>query len=270
VIPHACVESVGSPTISFNMRITPALKAIIPRGSLVASGKVLTHNDLQIVVRNAENALAPNVNASVQSDRSVDTVAQASSPTNSSGATTASVETRNQISVSTITSASSTIQTATPGKISWLPAHYQDNFLITCYVISNESDFVNTPLVKKIPGLPAGNKYRQGFISDVRMQGSGQASDGTILHYDGNSRYSIQSCARTATGACAVDGSTIAVDRTVIPLRGSVAIDTVGSRVARDTGGAIVGNHIDLYYGARRADCRAAGRRNLGVDFISY
>jgi 3D (Asp-Asp-Asp) domain-containing protein len=229
---------------------------------------VLTHDDLAILVRKADAPL-PGANAAVQSNRAADIIKQASAPTNGNGTASASVETRDQSADSTITSAAG-IETPSPGIVKWLPAHYQNNFLVTCYVISNESDFANTALVNNVNGLPAASKYRQGFISDVRMQGSGQAADGTILHYDGNNRYSVQSCARTASGACAVDGSTIAVDPKVIPLRGTVAIDTIGSRSARDTGGAINGNHIDVYFGARRADCRAAGKRDLGVDFVNY
>jgi 3D (Asp-Asp-Asp) domain-containing protein len=76
--------------------------------------------------------------------------------------------------------------------------------------------------------------------------------------------------ALTAKGTCAVDGSTIAVDPDVIPLRSTVAIETVGSRSALDTGHAITGNHIDVYYGARRSACQLAGHSNHGVDFINY
>jgi 3D (Asp-Asp-Asp) domain-containing protein len=142
--------------------------------------------------------------------------------------------------------------------------------LVTCYVISQESTFPATPLIGPVTGLPVGNRYRQGFISDVRLQGSGIALDGTTIHYDGNGRFSIQACPLTSSGACAVDGLTAAVDRTVVPFRGEVSIDTLGSRVAQDTGGAITGFHVDVYFGLRRSDCLQVGRQSLGVSFEHY
>jgi 3D (Asp-Asp-Asp) domain-containing protein len=252
------------------MKVIPATKPKIPADSGVSSKRVLTQDDVTLMLTDAANNPVAGAFATIQSDRAVDIITQPSSPTNASGTTTATVETRDQSANSTIISASNDTATASPGIIQWLPAHYENDFLVTCYVISNESDYARSALTDNVPGLPPENKYRQGFITDVRMQGSGQSTSGSIIHYDGHGRYSVQSCALTATGACAVDGVTIAVDPQVIPRRGTVAIDGVGTRVAQDTGGAITGYHIDVYYGARRPDCRAAGRRTLDVDFNNY
>ncbi len=252
------------------MQITPAPRPMIPAASRVVSKKVLTRDTLGLKVTKGPSTPAVGVNVKVQSDRAVDTISQPTTPTDANGETLAKIETRDQSGPSRITSASSDTPTPSPAVVNWLPARYESKFLVTCYVISNEADFADSPLISNIPGLPASDKYRSRFISDVRLQGSGQSTNGDILHYDGGGRYSVQSCARTATGACAQDGATIAVDRTVIPLRGTVAIDSVGSRTAQDTGGAILGDHIDVYYGTRRAECRAAGRRSLTVDFTSY
>jgi 3D (Asp-Asp-Asp) domain-containing protein len=242
---------------------------VIPAGSSVVSKKVLVRQELTIQVSTG-NSPTPNKTVAVQSNHSVDQIAQPTAPSDGNGMAVASVQTRDQSSASTITSASADIATKQSANIAWLPAHYENNFLITCYVISNENDFTKSRMISNVPGLPPTAVYHQDFINDVRMQGSGQAISGAILHYDGNGRYSTQSCARTATGACAVDGTTIAVDKTVVPLRGSVAITTVGARIAQDTGGGIIGNHIDEYYGTRRSECRTAGKRNLGVDFTNY
>lgn len=51
----------------------------------------------------------------------------------------------------------------------------------------------------------------------------------------------------TATGAIAEAGTTIAVDPNVIPYGSEIQIDG-HTYIAQDTGGAIKGNHIDIYF----------------------
>jgi 3D (Asp-Asp-Asp) domain-containing protein len=51
----------------------------------------------------------------------------------------------------------------------------------------------------------------------------------------------------TATGTSARAGRTVAVDPKVIPLGSRVYIEGVGERIAEDIGGAVRGQHIDLY-----------------------
>lgn len=52
----------------------------------------------------------------------------------------------------------------------------------------------------------------------------------------------------TRSGTRATDGQTIAVDPKLIPLGSWVYIDGIGLRKAEDTGGAVKGKKIDLYY----------------------
>lgn len=71
----------------------------------------------------------------------------------------------------------------------------------------------------------------------------------------------------TATGTRAGHG-VVAVDPSVIPLGSKVYVPGYGEAVAEDTGGAIIGDRIDLcmdtYY-----DCYAFGRKNIEV-FVQY
>lgn len=63
--------------------------------------------------------------------------------------------------------------------------------------------------------------------------------------------------------------STIAVDPNVIPLGTKVFIPGYGYAICADTGGAIIGNIIDLYMNSE-ADCNNWGRRTVTVYIIAY
>lgn len=54
--------------------------------------------------------------------------------------------------------------------------------------------------------------------------------------------------AHTATGTVPAEGRTIAVDPSVIPYGTRVYIDGYGTFIAEDCGGAVKGNHIDMYF----------------------
>lgn len=51
----------------------------------------------------------------------------------------------------------------------------------------------------------------------------------------------------TYSGAIAKEGVTCAVDKNVIKLGSYIYIDEMGCRVAQDVGGAVKGNHIDVF-----------------------
>lgn len=70
----------------------------------------------------------------------------------------------------------------------------------------------------------------------------------TITAYCGCEKCCSKTDRITATGTCAVEGVTIAVDPTVIPYGSLVDIEGIGTFVAEDCGGAIKGNKIDIYF----------------------
>lgn len=253
-----------------SLQIT-ASAAFIPAGSTTQNGKILTNSNLTLRVTQTGQP-ANGMSVGLQSSRgSQDAIQGPTAATNASGTTLASVSTRAQPGQSSISGSSpSNLKTATPANISWLPARYESSFLVTCYTLAVESEAPATPVSQNVCGLPSTNHYRSKFLTDVKMQGSGQALDGNIVHYSGQGCFNIDSCPRTATSACATVGTTIAVDRSVIPRGSTVTVDILGQRKAQDGGGSINGYHIDDYMGPQRAACLQLGHRNSGIVFQRY
>ncbi|MHA6847043.1 3D domain-containing protein [Ralstonia syzygii] len=253
-----------------SLQIT-ASAPVIPSDGAAQNGKVLTKSNLTLRVTQSGQPIS-GIFIGLKSNRgSLDAVQNPTAATNASGTSTASVSTRAQPGQSSIGVTSPlNLQAATPANINWLPARYENSFLVTCYTLAVEAEASATPVSHNVCGLPSANHYRSKFLTDVKMQGSGQALDGSIVHYSGQGCFNIDSCARTATGACATVGTTIAVDRSIIPRGSTVTVDILGQRKAQDGGGWINGYHIDDYMGPQRAACLQLGHRNSGITFQSY
>ncbi len=122
-------------------------------------------------------------------------------------------------------------------------------FKLTAYVLAREEQFAPEPVVVDPCGLRG--EFSEAFLfgSGVRMQGSGRARDGSLIHYAGKGCFEVLDCPRTASGRCATVGRTVAVDRVVVPLGSTLWVEGLGHRVAEDVGGGIRGNHLDVWYG---------------------
>lgn len=111
-------------------------------------------------------------------------------------------------------------------------------------------------------------------------RGDTSSNDGTIADSSGStalSTFTMQATAYTggtftATGTTPVYNpsgiSTVAVDPSVIPLGSKVYVSGYGTAIAADTGGAINGNIIDVYFNSE-ADCIAWGRRTVTVEILA-
>ncbi|PWK10276.1 3D domain-containing protein [Tumebacillus permanentifrigoris] len=69
----------------------------------------------------------------------------------------------------------------------------------------------------------------------------------------------------TASGKYVKDHQTIAVDPAVIPLGTKVYIEGIGVRIAEDTGGAIIGNRIDVYMNDLSAAVQFGYKKSIKV-----
>ena len=72
----------------------------------------------------------------------------------------------------------------------------------------------------------------------------------------------------TASGAYVKDHHTIAVDPRTIPIGTKVYIEGIGVRVAEDTGGAILGNRIDVYMSDLTAAIQFGYKRDVKVYIL--
>lgn len=71
----------------------------------------------------------------------------------------------------------------------------------------------------------------------------------------------------TASGTDYVAGRTIAVDPNVIPLGSKVTVEGMGTFTAEDTGSAIKGNIIDIYFDSHN-EALKFGRKNIKITNI--
>lgn len=254
------INSSQMPYIPSSSKVNKNNQALAKSDLLIASKDPLTEQPIS------------NIAFKLQSSRSADSLSKSEGTTDQNGIASASVETRDQSTLSTITVTTTTPDSESRKDISWLPARYEKSFLVTCYVSSFEGDFTDSPLESKIPGIPPDEKYHTGFLRDVKLQGSGRAKNGKVIRYDSTrSVFAFDTCERSASGTCVIDGESMAVDPQIIPWMSKVEIlGGIGNRVANDKGGAIKLYRIDLYYGKRRHECIQLGKRIFNVNLISY
>jgi len=267
----ASVRCVAS---GLKLAITPA-PVTIPASQTTQGGSVLTRSHLALSLTDYVGP-ASGVLLALRSDRpNSDKFVGPTSATGTDGSAKADVTTLYQPNVSNIDSTTPLVWTDPKGVVTWLPAKYETPFYTTCYRTDLESDYTGLFLAankyKWCGTTLAGRSYRQDFMDDVKRQGSGISVQSEVVEYNSKGHcYYFASCPTTSTGACAQAGVTAAVDPTVIPLRASITVDTLGARLAQDTGQGITFYDIDIYNGVGKAVCLAWPNPNLTVTFVSY
>ncbi|ASS76329.1 hypothetical protein CIG75_16160 [Tumebacillus algifaecis] len=103
-------------------------------------------------------------------------------------------------------------------------------------------------------------KIKQVLSADLTAYTAGPESTGKS---PGHPAYGI-----TASGKYVKDQHTIATDPAVIPLGTKVYIEGIGIRTSEDTGGAILGNRIDVYMNDLKEAIQFGVKRNIKVYIL--
>lgn len=253
---------------------------IIPKEGRVKLGKVLYRVDIVVTLLSLPdrvplaNIAMPSklwgvVYPTFKSNRKHDDISFVSTKTGPDGSLVIRVESREQGSITLLET--SGIVTSSPITVELEEAWYEDQFLITGYNVCMESDFSGD--LVSANGLP--DKHKKDFLfraTGVVMEGTGQAPNGKYVqfinmttHWHRNAHghpdyiadpskvtFAYTNSVQGAYGPV-TQGTSCAVDPTVIPPKSSVWIEDVGERRADDTGSAIKGCHIDNFLGAGQA-----------------
>lgn len=123
---------------------------------------------------------------------------------------------------------------------------------ITGYFTPVESDFTDSPKQINVPG-PGSQSFPGSFLSAVKMEGWGRTRLGWCLGWD-NGAWHKSDHPEDSHGQ-PLDTVSVAVDMNLIPSGTALTIPTLPypmnqkQFIARDVGGAIIGQHIDVYCG---------------------
>jgi 3D (Asp-Asp-Asp) domain-containing protein len=169
-----------------------------------------------------------------------------------------------------------TAEATPPPQVQWLEQPFQ----ITHYTFALETDPIHasSPLVQAT-GL--NEPHRDSFLygdRGIMMQGTGQASDGQYITIDWNQggpngRNTVFTYGIGGQGGRPVPWKTVASDPAVVPSQSRVLIEAYqdkGEMLANDTGGAIRGNHLDVFIGgATIAEAFELGTKTSRVAILS-
>ena len=129
-----------------------------------------------------------------------------------------------------------------------------DGWYVTGYYTCTEEEFTGQPTSVNVSGAGQ-DSFPSDFLSAVRMEGWGRTRHGWFLGWTG--RWIKGPAPLNALGQPLQSGvrNSLAVDRSVIPLGTIVRVPSLPGEwsattfVADDTGGGIVGKHVDVYCG---------------------
>jgi 3D (Asp-Asp-Asp) domain-containing protein len=162
-------------------------------------------------------------------------------------------------------------------------AMYQEIYANLAAVMIPEPGFEPPAPANTQPAPPADTGYAEGYAADYTANENLLNVNGLILPYDKELNMSATAYTAdyastgkrpgdkyfgiTASGLRAQVG-VVAVDPSVIPLHTKMYIEGYGFAVAGDTGSAVKGNIIDLYFDSS-SEVRAFGRQKRKVYILT-
>lgn len=124
-------------------------------------------------------------------------------------------------------------------------------------------DLIQAGQILRIPQtLPFAPPGTKAIVSTLTAYTDGYSSTGKL---PGSQAFGV-----TATGDTTIQGITAAVDPNVIPYGTVLYIPGVGFRIADDTGGAITGTHIDVFYQNEATALQFGRKKNQIVYILPY
>ncbi|WP_442602105.1 G5 domain-containing protein [Paenibacillus sp. KN14-4R] len=160
-------------------------------------------------------------------------------------------------------------------KVKQMEKVYENGVLISSNVLE---ELVQTPSVEKV--IAVGTKKEVSTLSASSTDGLAKGknfaakqilNNVSLTAYsagDGGKAKGTPNYGMTATGTRAVEGRTIAVDPNVVPLGWWVYIEGIGYRRAEDTGSAVKGMVMDVYYDSADYVNRFGRKRGYTVYVI--
>ncbi|SDY70583.1 3D domain-containing protein [Thermoactinomyces sp. DSM 45892] len=162
----------------------------------------------------------------------------------------------------------------TPGKLG------KEIYQVTIYykngqpMMKDGQPVADSKLIEKIDPIKAvvrvGTKEEEEKDSRPAFAGGGSLPNGTSykkMIMAKTTAYTSKPGAKTASGKVARVGL-VAVDPKVIPLGTKLFIEGYGMAVAADTGGAVKGNFVDVYFNSE-AECQKWGVKNKKVYILN-
>lgn len=115
------------------------------------------------------------------------------------------------------------------------------------YIDDRRTESMGIQVDSRDPGLPSRSNHSYRLLGVFKLTAYSLAFEDCGKH-PAHPGYGI-----TASGTYVKEGRTVAADWRVLPPGSIIYIEDIGLRVVEDKGGAVIGNHLDIFIPDERA-----------------